>query len=48
VAESVLVEAEAFKTAIRALLIAPPTPANAIEKKRPRKKDAKRPGPKKR
>jgi len=37
-----------FKAVIRALLNTPPMPADAIEGKRPRKADAKRPGPKKR
>jgi hypothetical protein len=47
-ANSVKVEAEAFQAAIRALLSTPPTPATGIEAKRPRKADAKKPGPKKR
>jgi hypothetical protein len=41
VAKSVKVDADAFKAAIRALLNTPPTPATAIEGKRPRKADAK-------
>jgi hypothetical protein len=40
-------EAE-FKAVIRALLSTAPMPASAIEDKRTRKADAKRPGPKKR
>jgi hypothetical protein len=37
-----------FKAVIQALLNAPPMPASAIEHKRPRKADARKPGPKKR
>ena len=48
VAESLKVPADQFKAMIRALLNTPPTPASAIEGKRPRKADARRPGPKKR
>ena len=36
-----------FEAVIKALLATPPMPANAIEDKRPRKADAKKPGPKK-
>jgi hypothetical protein len=37
-----------FEAVISALLNTPPMPANAIEGKRPRRADAKKPGPKKR
>jgi hypothetical protein len=37
-----------FEAVIKALLNTPPMPANAITDKRPRKADAKRPGPQKR
>ena len=37
-----------FEAVTKALLATPPTPASAIEGKRPRKSDAKRPGPQKR
>lgn len=37
-----------FEAVIKALLNTPPMPANAITDKRPRKANAKRPGPKKR
>ena len=37
-----------FEAVIKALLSTPPTPAKAIEGKRPRKADARRPGPEKR
>jgi hypothetical protein len=37
-----------FEAVIKALLSAPPMPANAITDKRPRRADARRPGPKKR
>jgi hypothetical protein len=37
-----------FEAVIKVLLRTPPMPASAITDKRPRKADAKRPGPKKR
>ena len=37
-----------FEAVIKALLNTPPMPASAITDKRPRKADAKRPGPQKR
>lgn len=42
------VREDEFKAAMRALLKTPPTPAIAIEGKRPRKADGQKPGPKKR
>jgi hypothetical protein len=36
-----------FDAVLRSLLSTPPMPANAIENKRPRRADAKKPGPKK-
>lgn len=47
-AQSLKVDADKFKDAIRALLNTPATPASAIKDKRPRRADAKKPGPKKR
>jgi hypothetical protein len=47
-AQSLKVPEDEFKAAIRALLNTPPTPADEITNKRPRRADAKKPGPKKR
>jgi len=46
--DSLKVPRQEFEDAIRALLRTPPTPANKIEGKRPRKPGARKPGPKKR
>ena len=48
VAESVKVDADAFKAALRALLNTPITPADKITDKRQRNPEAKKPWPKKR
>jgi hypothetical protein len=45
VAEPLKVPRAEFEAVIKALLNTPPMPANAITDKRPRKADAKRPGP---
>jgi hypothetical protein len=48
VAEIPKVPKDQFEAVIKALLNTPPMPASTIEGKRPRRADAKKPGPKKR
>ena len=48
VAEIPKVPKDEFEAVIKALLNTPPMPASTIEGKRPRRSDAKKPGPKKR
>jgi hypothetical protein len=48
VAESLKVSKDEFEAGIKALLKTPPMPAKGIIADRPRRADAKKPGPKKR